>query len=155
MMGSVNMSFEHMKYRVWDRYAESDDGKEGVMFAGDSHYALLPNGSILMECGDDGWDECSSKGLVVMRSTGIKDSTGKLVYEGDILDIYNWGHPRESQELLHRAEVAWNVDEHEWDLHPYFDCDSYDRFRNVKIVGNIHENPELLTGRAGKFYGKT
>jgi len=74
----------------------------------------------------------------LMQYTGLKDKNGKEIYEGDIVN----GRIRESsdgpEELLRGGEVKYN--------HGHW---SYGRWialyvSEVEVMGNIHENPELL-----------
>ena len=86
----------------------------------------------------------------IMQYTGLKDKNGKEIYEGDILEnkrsggVFEvlWGVPNESY-------AGWAV---KWKLQD-FDIGhiNYDllyfkeRMDNCEILGNIHENPELIT----------
>ena len=80
----------------------------------------------------------------LMQWTGLKDKNGVDVYEGDIIKVYNWGILSRDQ-VLGVTQVIWDVDECGWRYeNPLGAEDFYDQFRNVEVIGNIHENPELL-----------
>ncbi|AUN43423.1 YopX superfamily protein [Streptococcus phage vB_SthS_VA460] len=81
--------------------------------------------------------------IVLMQSTGLIDSVGKEIFEGDILSI-------ESDEGNIRVIVYWD-DKHalfmfeekynkKVALAELFEDNSY----QFNIIGNIYENPELL-----------
>lgn len=86
-------------------------------------------------------------GAIVMQYTGLKDKNGKEIYDGDIVKLW----------LVERDEVFWNSflvkffegcficeflggDTEEYPIFEYWN-DSQD----LEIIGNIYENPELLT----------
>lgn len=72
---------------------------------------------------------------VLMQYTGLKDKNGKEIYEGDVVKI--------DGDKKYIGEIKWNV--------LGFVCDyGIDGIKNhlpdyVEIIGNIYENPELLT----------
>ena len=85
----------------------------------------------------------------LMFSVGNKkDNENNLLFQGDYIAVYNWGvHTKE--ELICIAEIVWDDDELAWSwVSPegyysstdIFDIDMYDRWRNVKRIGNIYEN---------------
>ena len=76
----------------------------------------------------------------VGQYTGLKDKNGKEIYEGDIsknnrdfLYVITW-HPS----MCAFVQLQWG--------HTFSDGDFLDmRFNFHEIIGNIYENPELLT----------
>ena len=79
----------------------------------------------------------------ILQCTGLKDKNGKLIYEGDVV-TYDWLTP---------ISKVWRTDgKHivEWQdgftvIGNIADYDvKYGKSRNVEVIGNIYENPELL-----------
>ncbi|MFA5166577.1 MAG: YopX family protein [Candidatus Paceibacterota bacterium] len=81
-----------------------------------------------------------SSDIIPMQYTGLKDSTGKEIYEGDIItsnyhnDIYDYGFELTSFVEFRNGCFWLNV--HKCELHYYNEFSI--------VVGNIYENPELL-----------
>ena len=75
--------------------------------------------------------------------TGFKDIDGKEIFEGDIIQN------TEKTELIYRVEMVggcWSVDYHE---DGDFDSVALNWLLTMapfKVIGNIHDNPELLEG---------
>lgn len=89
----------------------------------------------------------------VGQYTGIKDRDGREIYEGDIVksgwmrqsptklivwDDYRWGY----YGLADYAPKAHSAKEHEPHV---FSLDCLDR-ENLRVIGNIFDNPELQKG---------
>lgn len=92
------------------------------------------------------------------QCTGLNDKNDKLIYEGDILDLYV------SSKKLYRYEVKYEIgsfmlvsdDEifdfkNKWNDYVYPLSQLYYEYQNeenciyeCEIIGNIYENPELL-----------
>ena len=90
------------------------------------------------------WEDCfgdflNNENYIVEQCTGLKDKNGKLIYEGDI--VRTSGNYQEGV-----YKIGWNEDDAEYDLYKgdYFIYQLVNRFNSVEVIGNIHENPELL-----------
>jgi uncharacterized phage protein (TIGR01671 family) len=83
------------------------------------------------------------KDYPIMQSTGLKDKNGKDVYEGDIISSKQW-NPREYKVIFEDGEFCFvsikGVEK------PYTNPIHY--VENFSVIGNIYENPELLSERS-------
>ncbi len=72
----------------------------------------------------------------VGQFTGMSDCNRKWIYEGDILE----------SDSGKRAAVVWNEGCWRMDFGKYVGFNLYDfiNVNRVEIVGNIHDNPELM-----------
>lgn len=81
----------------------------------------------------------------VGQYTGLTDKNGKRIWEGDIVKTYKFNTPNKKYiikfDLLLGAFIGESADDMYFTT---FDGDS-DCF---EIIGNIHDNPELLEGGA-------
>ena len=95
---------------------------------------LRPNRDMFYLNDGPGWN--------VMQYTGLKDKNGNPIYESDIINVFDWGG---AGEILGVTSVVWDLDDHGWSYeNTSLTEDSYDQFRNVEVIGNIWESPELL-----------
>lgn len=123
---------DRFKFRVWD--------KERKCFFNDDEVVIYPNGEESFFNADYDFTEC-----VVEQCTGLKDINGKLVYEGDILAekfLGQIGRPGVVKYGEFNCSCCDGV--YGW----YIDVGDIrgleEEYKNLVIIGNIHENADLL-----------
>lgn len=70
----------------------------------------------------------------------MKDKNGKEIYERDILRIYYDDGDSSLTDVRDFGEIDYYSDDSDYTILAWFDPDK------CEIIGNIHDNPELLKG---------
>jgi hypothetical protein len=123
-----------VRFRVWD-------GKKMVLLTESGclypTYFLSQHGKVYY------WVHTGMKvaeDAIVMLSTGLKDTDGKDIFEGDIL--------RDDQDYM--ATVAWDDTKQAWGVQMGQFTETYTLvdFCEIEIwvIGNVHQNPGLVGG---------
>lgn len=127
-------------------------------------------------CICEAWNSIEKKQYAVIpetigQYTGLKDKNGKRIFEGDIIryaDLYDYNCYLESidnPEVYDNIDLGniWTIDEVVYGIkvgYPAFDLNKHDFETNglselsesgqyfYEVIGNIHDNPELLKGSA-------
>lgn len=140
------MNLDRFKFRGKCKYDcdYSVDGSGWVygnlIIGADGNFGIVDERNSPIQIADTGdWEEDWTQTPIVKgtlgQCTGIKDLTGKLIYEGDIVFTEDNGHTR-------ICEVIWNEEICGWHFAGCINrIEELDIFR---VIRNIHENPELL-----------
>jgi uncharacterized phage protein (TIGR01671 family) len=125
-----------IKFRAWDSkyqkmYYSHGDNPRVNCFHGDWEIDLeSENGDTIGTVG------CDEKTYPLMQYTGLLDKNGKEIWEGDIIEFNRneWG----GDDNIHI--VSWDEEEGAWSWGGGTTSDMEWR----TVIGNIHENPELI-----------
>lgn len=128
-------------YRVWDNQEKAYSDKA---------FSIDQFGLCYVQDEDGYWEEIDDTRFIVEFETGLIDKNEKMIYEGDIIKVVNvhdgdeecWEQPYGP---AIPQEVKWNEELLRW---------SFGGCRRIlcvpedfEVIGNIHENPELLEGQ--------
>lgn len=121
---------DRFKFRVWDKvnecFVEDDKTLYLDQLTGNIVYVGFDCGQFYNIEADD---------MVLEQCTGLKDKTDKLIYEGDIVEYKIPGVPKLTEVVSWFASAA-HYCKGAQDLSTYQ--------KSTVIIGNIHENPELI-----------
>ena len=130
---------DRFKFRAWDN-------KE--------HYYIPDEETNFCHGMMEYWLDKEDCPLTFEQCTGLRDKNGKLIYEGDVInatppdewsvfDKYNHnGVLGKKRVVMRHGGFLLNDDNNEDNYWLYWAITN----TCVKIIGNIHENPELLEG---------
>lgn len=131
------------KFRAWDRKKNKMSGKFDL---GDASYEGFPPPFV-----DENGEHDLDADMVVMQFTGLLDKNGKEIYEGDILRLIEspptWNDTEADYVVLNYIGVI------EWDNEGAdYNITGKEELRGLgngkqetEIIGNVWENPDLLT----------
>lgn len=137
-----------LKFRVWDNLNKRYVDDCIISNSGDAFYYVTTEVPFPASC------YYNIKNAIIQQFTGLLDKTGRGIYEGDILQIKVTGTILIFALGDYKATVKWNDEQLRYDLdiltkknkHSNFNNSLYkDSGREYEIIGNIYENPELLT----------
>lgn len=129
-----------IKFRVWDKYGKymrylGDDSHDSIEFF-DENRASYYN----LQCGDGGAstteEDCDGYGFSpLMQYTGLKDKNGKEIFEGDIVRLPEDEDYKYYSIIYSKNRLGFTLSN---------GC-GFGLSYGIEVVGNIYENPELLT----------
>ena len=141
-----------IKFRAWNKVT-------GVMFSV-GEYMPPASPAFTGSVSDDNLNAFPLTECDLMQYTGLKDKNGKEIYEGDILQG-QWGLQQEEELQSIRGPIefrggcfvwrTWLKTFTEFDgKHPLHWVENfpskkeYRQCAGIEVIGNIHENPDLL-----------
>lgn len=129
---------DRFRFRAWNfkenKYYQQNE--KGMFKLGGE----LPNGTpvgVLCSVEDLTNNRNYDKNFVVEQCTGSKDKNGKLIYEGDIVETHDYT-TEYSQIVFEKGCYVLKSK----DVAMYEHLSNYEK--ECRIIGNIHENSELL-----------
>lgn len=135
-----------LEFRAWDNESKSFFPPSYIATTGDGHTKLFNENTC----------KWKYKNLCIEQYTGLKDKNEKKIFEGDIVE-----YKETIPSLNHKQYIIQNADFVQldfigvvvWDDEGCsFDIEGLHEYRGfgargdytIKILGNIHQNPELL-----------
>ena len=115
-----------IKFRAWDCEDSEMIAPENLLTINDNRYL---NESLVHD-----------EKVTFMQFTGFQDSKGSDIYEGDIIEKDDDKFARLG--VVSFIHGCWMVASE--DKERYFSLHFY--LKQVKVIGNVHETPELLKG---------
>lgn len=146
-------------FRVWSDFWKKY-AIEAELYMGGSADAIFED--------DDGVPHHENTDMVLEFNTGLKDKNGKEIHEGDIIHIEPFFKKKGAKRFRKEKPYSNPISVVEWDEedcafceHHYrngefdsggllfemtseWECLEGTRRHDVIVIGNIHENPELL-----------
>lgn len=119
------------KFRAWDKYSQKMFTNSELVIWNGNVYA---NDGKKLTCDNlKGW---SIDDEYLMQSTGLKDKNGVEVFDGDIM-FYE-------QDCYQYTLVKYDKDKLAFVLYDGCERLYHELWEPGEVIGNIHENPELL-----------
>lgn len=116
-------------------------------------YGYLADGNLICTASDTKWDAVEVKSTTVGQFTGLTDKAGREIYEGDIVahpyidpifgDLVEMKDGKGVKSVVVFHEGAFCV---RYGEDVFYYLDQFTRHKHIEVVGNIHDNPELMKG---------
>ena len=119
-------SGRELRFRAWNKYSKK---MEDFII---SPQIMFGEGGSIWETDMTRADDC-----ILMQYTGLKDKNGVDIYEGDIL---------RGTGIDEKIRV-WKAVSLHYFHHWQHTEDLIDEHGDIEVIGNIYQNPELLTNR--------
>lgn len=124
-----------IKFRAWDKATNIYRKVLGIKFCPDGTIENVKVGGFQRK------GTITPDKLLLEQFTGLKDVNGKGIYEGDIIKSnYKYAQPKVSL-VIREDGNSYIVGE---DMATGNEMLVSDHIGEIEVIGNVHENPELL-----------
>ena len=110
---------DRFKFRVWNDMQKC--------YSMDDHY--ISEDGFMNTVGDYVLEQC----------TGLKDKNGKLIYEGDIVQM-SYPYSPQNKYIFKWGDCCWEL----WLENEFIYVIHEKMSQSMEIIGNIHQNADLL-----------
>ncbi|WP_248000275.1 YopX family protein [Lactiplantibacillus plantarum] len=123
-----------IKFRAWNGYRKMMADYVSAIQNGDTQ-GTPSSVNVIVNGKNETWD-IKNDHVELLQFTGLKDVNGKDIYEGDILEN------RKYRSIVKFASGKFLADL----IETIQTFDLIGETHGSKVIGNVHENPELLKG---------
>lgn len=144
MRKGIDITFTPKEFRAW--IPKSLEGVPMMFYQGTQYLGSFLRRANQFASGL-GHDKYGEGKFVLLQYTGLKDKNGKKIYEGDTLQIPD-NYEEYGQLAGERREIYFAAGG--FRFKPRFNLNEIgnwadDAVEDCEVIGNIYENPELLT----------
>lgn len=120
-----------IKYRAWEKESKKWLTQSVSVYLANDGYAFVINGGKIEKIE-----------VEICMFTGLLDRNGKEIYEGDLIQQHQ-GKDYSIQYYVGWRESRCGFWLYDLDKTPHLDLTDFRE--NLKVIGNIFENPEMMT----------
>ena len=125
---------------VWSD--DTDDDYKAVIIP-TTNSNMFTRGGARGDLGFENW--CRVDPSTICQRTGLKDKTGKLIWENDVVgfwDTYSTENGHAEMDCI--GKVVWDDETISFQVTNRLYAESYEVLDECSVIGNIFDNPELL-----------
>ncbi|MCT4441879.1 YopX family protein [Lactiplantibacillus plantarum] len=128
-----------IKFRAWNAYRKIMADYVSAIQNGDTQ-GTPSSVNVIVNRKNETWD-IKNDDVELLQFTGLKDVNGQEIYIGDIVKSnYKYAQPKVSQ-IITEDGNSYILGE---DLATGNEMLVSDHISEIKVIGNVHANPELL-----------
>ena len=135
---------DRFKFRLY--VSQNDEYPERIGYVNTEDFYVHPDGDVGFFNADYDFAE-----YIIEQCTGLKDKNGKLIYEGDFCSIKGTYYDCDCKDYIEVDEIEEIKSLEQFlgeamvkGVYSALSCENL----TVEVIGNIHENPELLEEKA-------